>query len=486
MHSLDTIVSRAKRKWFVYPGSDIYGGLANAWDYGPYGSQLRKNILDAWWKFFVQEQANIMWIEWAILMHPQVREASGHVWWFNDPLVDDKLTWERFRADKLIEDRIEIMRWDKDDNAITKYFSETYQTSNLTPDSRTLEQQYDVLVWEEILNPNSKKKADWTDVRHFNLMLSTKLWVIEDESSKVWMRPETAQAMFVNFKNVIDTTRARLPFGLAQVGKAFRNEITPWNFLFRTKEFEQMEIQMFLSSEDNDTWFTKFQEMSRTFWKDRIWLSEENLRNRDHDSDELAHYASQARDFEYKFPRWRWELQWIHDRWDFDLQAHQKHSGKNLMYTDPYTWERFIPNVIELSMWLSRTVVTVMLDAYAEEELTNSKWQPEIRTVARFPFAIAPVKAAIFPLIKKDEKQVEIAKNIYASLSQHIVVEYDEGGAIGKRYRRQDEIGTPYCITVDNESIDNGTVTVRERDSMEQESILVEDLLQRILNKKNT
>ncbi len=476
MHSLETIVSRAKRKWFVYPWSDIYGGLANAWDYGPYGVQLRKNILDAWWQFFVQEQVNIMGIDGAILMHPKVREASGHVWWFNDPLVDDKLTWERFRADKLIEDLIESMRDWKEDVEILQYFVDTYKANNLTPDSWPLEQQHKVLVWEDIKNPSNKKSAEWTDVRHFNLMLSTKLWVIEDESNKVWMRPETAQAMFVNFKNVIDTTRARLPFGLAQVWKAFRNEITPWNFLFRTKEFEQMEIQMFLAPADSDEWFQKFQDMSRDFWTNRIWINKENLRNRDHDDDELAHYAKQARDFEYHFPRWRWELQWIHDRTDFDVSAHQEHSGKNLMYNDPFTWERFIPHVVELSMWLSRTIVTTMLDAYAEEELTNTKWEKETRIVARFPFAIAPVKVAIFPLIKKDEQHVKISKDIFAELSRHFMVEYDESGAIGKRYRRQDEIGTPFCITVDNESAENGTVTIRHRDSMEQEVLKIDEL----------
>lgn len=460
----------------MYPWSDIYGGLANAWDYGPYGAQLRKNILDAWWKFFVQQQPEIMWIEWAILMHPSVWEASGHVWGFNDPLVDDKSTWERFRADKLIEDHIEGMRLDKSQEEILEYFSSEYKASNLTPDSWTLEQQYQVLTWEKIHNPNSKKEADWTEVRHFNLMLSTKLGVIQDDSNKIWLRPETAQAMFVNFKNVIDTTRARLPFGLAQVWKAFRNEITPGNFLFRTKEFEQMEIQMFLTEEDSDIWYKKFEEMSREFWTKKIGINKEKLRNRDHDSDELAHYAKQARDFEYHFPWWWWELQGIHDRTNFDLWAHQEKSWKNLMYNDPYTWERFIPNVIELSMWLWRTIVTVMLDVYDEEEYTNGKWETETRTVARFPFAIAPVKVAIFPLIKKDEAQVTIAKDIYADLSQSLLVEYDDGGAIGKRYRRQDEIGTPFCITVDNDSTANGTVTIRERDSMEQSVVKIDEL----------
>lgn len=295
-------------------------------------------------------------------------------------------------------------------------------------------------------------------------MLSTKLGVIEDESNKVWLRPETAQAMFVNFKNITNTTRMKLPFGLAQVGKAFRNEITPGNFLFRTREFEQMEIQMFLRKDDAQEWFTKFQDMAWTFWLERMGISKENLRLRDHDDDELAHYANQARDFEFNYPRGWGELQGIHDRGDFDVRQHQEHSGKDLQYNDPQTGERFIPNVVELSMGLSRSILMSMFDAYEEETLADGSQ----RTVAHFHKNIAPVKYAILPLIKKNEDQVRIAQEIYGQLAQDYVCEYDETGAIGKRYRRQDEIGTPFCITVDHQTVEDGTVTLRERDSMEQ------------------
>lgn len=484
MYPLETIVSRAKRRGFVYAGSDIYWGLANAWDLGPYGAQLRKNILDAWRQFFVQEQANIVAIDGSILMHPKVWEASGHVGWFNDPLIDDKNTGERFRADKLIEDKIEAIRkkdWKTDEEILVGY-KDVYTISNLIPDSRPLETQHAFIVWEKIRNPNAKKKdADWTDVRTFSLMLATQLWVIEGDASKVWLRPETAQAMFVNFRNVIDTTRLKLPFGLAQVGKAFRNEITPGNFLFRTREFEQMEIQMFLTPELSDTWFAKFQEMSREFWTQRLGINKDNLRNRDHAWDELAHYASQARDFEFQYPRGWGELQGIHDRSNYDVKAHQTASGKNMQYSDPITWARFVPHVVELSMWLSRTILTAMLDAYDEEEYEDGNWNAQTRTVARFHPNIAPVKFAILPLIKKNEDQVKFANDLFSKLAKNYVCEYDDGGAIGKRYRRQDEIGTPYCLTIDHDTVDPEsenyqTVTMRDRDTMEQKRVSIEEI----------
>lgn len=479
MFPLETIVARAKRRGFVYPGSDIYWGLANAWDYGPYWAQLRKNILDAWWQFFVQEQPNIVGIDGAILMHPKVWEASGHVGWFNDPLIDDKNTGERFRADKLIEDNFEYRRTEgATDSELEKFAADLVWAPNLVPDSWPLEMQYKYFIEADIRNPSNRKiKADWTDVRTFSLMLATKLWVLEDDSSKVWLRPETAQAMFVNFRNVTDTTRLRLPFGLAQVWKAFRNEITPWNFLFRTREFEQMEIQMFLTPELSDEWYSKFETMSWEFRQERIWIKKDNLRNRDHADDELAHYAKQARDFEFKYP-WGWgELQWIHDRTDFDVRAHQETSWKDLQYNDPMTWKRFIPHVIELSMWLSRTVLTVMLDAYDEEQYTDGNGNEQTRTVLRFSKKIAPVKFAILPLIKKDENQVKIAHDLFKKLTKYHVCEYDDGWAIGKRYRRQDEIGTPFCVTVDHQSVEDGTVTVRDRDSMGQKRVSVEEVL---------
>lgn len=473
---LETVVSRAKRRWFVYPGSDIYGWLANSWDYGPYGSLLRKNILDARWKFFVQQQENIVWIEWAMLMHPKVWEASGHVETFNDPLIDDKKTGERFRADKIIEDKIAIIVekvWEK---WALQALEKVYGVNSLNAGWWTMDQMKAFIDDEIPHNPNTKKDADWTDVRKFNLMLSTNLGVIADDSTKVWLRPETAQTMFVDYKNIIDTMRVKVPFGVAQVGKVFRNEITPGNFLFRTREFEQMEIQMFLHPDMSDEWFDEFFAMSWHYWLELIWLKKENLRLRDHDEDELAHYCAKARDFEYNFPRWWWELQWIHDRTDFDLKQHQEHSGKDMQYHDPITGKRYVPHVVELSMGLSRTIATAMIDAYEEEQYTDWNGNEQTRVVARFHKNIAPIKFAILPLIKKDEKQVKIARDIFKKLSENYMCEYDDGWAIGKRYRRQDEIGTPYCITVDHQTVEDGTVTIRERDTMEQRRINIEEI----------
>jgi len=477
-YPLETIVSRAKRRWFVYPWSDIYGGLANTWDFGPYGSLLRKNILDAWWKFFVQEQANIYGIDGAILMHPKVWEASGHVWWFNDPLIDDKNTWERFRADKLIEDALTKAVKKYGEDAVLQKIQEEIDSkiSNLVPDSWINEQQYQYITYYKIKNPISQKEANWTEIRKFSLMLSTHLWVIEDDSSKVRLRPETAQAMFVDYKNVIDTMRVRLPFGLAQVGKSFRNEITPGNFLFRTREFEQMEIQMFVEKDDANRQFDDFIKKSWFFLEERLGLQKDHLRNRDHAKDELAHYASQACDFEYQFPRWWWELQGVHDRWTFDLNAHQKTSGVDMQYHDPISGQRFIPNVVELSLGLSRVIVTVMLDAYQEESYKDGNGKDATRTVLKFHKNIAPIKFAILPLIKKDEKQVQIAKDLFQKLSQDYMCEYDEWWAIGKRYRRQDEIGTPFCLTIDHQSVEDWTLTIRDRDTMEQKRIKTEDI----------
>jgi len=477
--NLETIVSRAKRRGFVYPWSDIYGGLANAWDLGPYGSLLRKNIADQWIKYFVQEQENIMLIDGALLMHPKVWEASGHVSGFNDPLIDDKKTGERFRADKLIEDDIGHKLQTLSEDEVLKNIQKDVDKniSSIVADSWTNDQQYIYITGYKLKNPNNKKDAEWTNIRKFSLMLATKLWVIEDDSAKVWLRPETAQAMFVNFKNVIDTTRARLPFGLAQIGKAFRNEITPGNFLFRTREFEQMEIQMFVKPEESEEQFTKFIEQAGYFWKEIIGLKEENMRTRDHGSDELAHYARQAKDYEFKFPRWRGELNGIHDRTDFDVKAHQEYSGKNLQYNDPMTGKRYIPYVIELSMGLSRAILTTMADAYDEEKYMDGNWAEQIRTVARFHKNIAPIKFAVIPLVKKDEKIVAMARDIFKKLSKEYMCEFDDSGSIGKSYRRQDEIGTPYCITVDYQSIEDGTITLRTRDDMKQIRIKPDEIV---------
>ena len=475
-NKLEKVVAWAKRKGFVYPGSDIYGGLANSRHYGPYGAQLRKNIIDARWKFFVTKQPNIYGIEGSILMHPKVREASGHVDTFNDPLVDDKSTGERFRADKLIEEDIAAKLEKGDSDTLMADLTAKIGVETFNAGSRTLDQQKAYLTTYAIKNPTTKKPADRTNVRKFSLMLSTQLGVIEDSSAKVWMRPETAQTMFIDFRNVVDTVRVQLPFGIAQVGKVFRNEITPGNFLFRTREFEQMEIQMFLRAEDSTKWFDKFFELSRDFWTNKIGIKKDHLRLREHDKDELAHYAARARDFEYQFPRGWGELQGIHDRGNFDLTQHQTHSGKDLQYTDPHTGERFIPNVVELSMGLSRTIATALIDAYEEEVLTNSNGEEDIRVVLKIHKKLAPVTCAILPLLKKEENQVAMAKSIFDTLSDTYNCEYDESGTVGKRYRRQDEIGTPFCITVDHQSIEDNTVTVRDRDTMAQVRIAIADL----------
>lgn len=472
---LDVIVSRAKRRGFIYPGSEIYGGLANAWDYGPYGSQLKKNIADARWKFFVQEREDMIGMDTAILAHPRTREASGHVWWFSDALIDDKKTGQRFRADKIIEASIEakIERFWAD--SVEQYIRNTYKVDNLIPESRWFEKMHQYIIGEKIKNPDTKKEADWTDIRSFNLMLYTYLWPIHDEANKVRIRPETCQSLFTNFKNICDTTRLRIPFGMAQIGKAFRNEITPWQFLFRTREFEQMEIEYFVENDEQKALAAQamWQDLSKQFWLDIIKLNPENIRFREQEKDELAHYAKKTFDVEYKFPRWRGELQGLAYRTDFDLTQHQKFSGKDMQYHDPKTGKRYIPHVIEPSFGLSRTVMTVMLDCYDEEQLDNG----EQRVVVRFPFDLAPIKFAIFPLMEKNEEMFEFSRNVFVKLSKQYFCEFDASGNIGKRYRRQDEIGTPYCVTIDQQTLQDQTVTLRYRDSMNQIRITIQDLI---------
>ena len=463
MLTLETLVAWAKRKWFVYPNSDIYGGLANARDYGPYGAQLKKNLADLWTKHFVQQRNDMVLVDGSIISHPKVWQASWHTETFWDALIDDKTTWQRFRADKILEAWIE-------ENSITlEYLSSTYQVDNLIPESRGNETMTEVIKQEIPNNPDTGKKADWTDAREFNLMLQTQLWVIADEASKTYLRPETAQSIFTNFKHVLDTTRRRIPFGMAQIGKSFRNEITPWQFLYRTREFEQMEIEYFVeadlkkSMEHLEYWKSE----SMKFWTDIVGLKQENLRFREHEKDELSHYSAGTFDIEYKYPRGWWELQGIANRTDYDLKQHQEHSRQSMQYTDPQTWERYIPYVIEPSRGLSRAVMAIMLDAYDEEELQG--WGKDTsRVVAHFDPKLAPVQYAIFPLIKKDDAMVELSETILQSLQSTYRCEYDDAWAIGKRYRRQDEIGTPYCITVDHQSLKDGTVTIRDRDTMEQ------------------
>lgn len=467
--SLETIVARAKRKWFVYPNSEIYGWLANAWDFGPYWSLLKKNIADLWTKHFTQERDDIILMDTAIIAHPTTWKASGHLASFSDALIDDKKTGQRFRADKLIEDFFEKNRDGLDDNALAKKL----WVKNLSPESRGNEGMRAFIIKNIQKNPESKKEAEWTECRNFNLMLDTHLGPVANESSKVYMRPETCQSLFTDFKAILDTTRARIPFGLAQIGKAFRNEITPGQFLYRTREFEQMEIEYFVEN-DADKAMETYNIRKQDAMKYRttiIGIKPDHLRFKDHEK--LAHYAAAATDIEYQYPRGFWEIQGIHNRTDFDLKQHQEVSGKDMQYSDPFTGKRYIPRCIEASFGLWRTVMVTMLEFYDEEKLDDG----ETRVVTRFPKQLAPIKFAVLPLVKKDDKQVALAEKIFKELSKDYKCEYDDGWAIGKRYRRQDEIGTPYCITIDHQSIEDGTVTIRERDSMKQERVKTDELI---------
>lgn len=468
-YSLDTIVAWAKRKWFVYPNSEIYGWLANAWDFWPYWAKLKKNIADIWVKHFTQERDDMVFMDTAIIAHPTTWKASGHLASFSDALIDDKKTWQRFRADKIIEDFFESNRnWNTDDELAQKYW-----VKNLSPESWGNDWMRDFIIKNIPNNPDTWKPAEWTDCRNFNLMLDTHLWPVANDASKVYMRPETCQSLFTDFKAVLDTTRSRIPFWLAQIWKAFRNEITPGQFLYRTREFEQMEIEYFV--EDNEetamNTYNQWKEDCMDYWTNVIWINPEHLRFKDHEK--LAHYAKAATDVEYLYPRGFGEIQWIHNRTNFDLTQHQETSGKDMQYSDPYTWKRYIPRCIEASFGLGRQVMVVMLEFYDEEQL---EWW-DSRVVLRFPKQLAPVKFAILPLVKKDEKQVEIAKNIFKDLTKQFACEYDDNGAIGKRYRRQDEIWTPFCITVDQQSCEDGeTVTIRDRDTMEQKRIKISEI----------
>lgn len=448
--TLDQIVSLCKRRGFIFPGSEIYGGLANTWDYGPYGSQLKKNVKDLWWKTFVQERDDMVGLDAAILMNPKTWVASGHVANFSDPLVDCKKCKSRQRGDKLLEEKLEV-------EAVAGI-----KLADVQPR----------LMAEKIPCPQCGA-IDWTEAKQFNLMFKTHQGVTEDSLNEVYLRPETAQGIFVNFKNVVQTSRKKLPFGIAQIGKAFRNEITPGNFTFRTREFEQMEIEYFFDPEATvwEELFARWKEQSWDFIQNKLGVKAENIRLRDHEADELSHYSKGTTDIEYKFPfGWGELCAAVAYRTDFDLSQHQKESGENLKYRDQVTNKEFIPHVMEPSFGADRVTLAALIDAYAEEEVAEG----DIRTVLRFVPAIAPVKAAIFPLFKK-EGMDEKAMELYSQLKKRWNVEYDDGGAIGKRYRRQDEIGTPFCITIDFDTMGKGedaaltdTVTIRERDSMEQ------------------
>lgn len=461
------LVNLAQNRGFVYQGSEIYGWLANSWDYGPYGSIMKENIKALWQKQFVQKRMDMTMLDAAILMNPQVWITSGHVGWFSDPLIDDKTTGERFRADKLLEDLIDEM-WDS-----ASSLQEKYGLNNLIPESWTLEKQTEVMRGESVKNPTTGEVGDWTDAKTFNLMFKTSQGVTDDSSSTIYMRPETAQGIFVNFGNILRSSRRKLPFGTAQVGKAFRNEITPGNFIFRTREFEQMEIEYFVAPEEAPAAHAKWKQDCMDFLQKVVGIKDENVRFRDHADDELAHYADACTDIEFKFPFGWWELWWVANRTDYDLKKHMEASKQDLSYFDPVNNKKYIPYVIEPSVGLTRMFLAVMSDAYTVDEENN-------RTYLKFDPKVAPIKVWVLPVVKKIG---HLAKEVYEQLSEEFICEYDEVGSIGKRYARMDEIWTPFCISVDSTNYDEWNVTVRFRDSMEQEVVAISELNEFIRNK---
>lgn len=463
---LDSIVSLSKARGFIFQSSEIYGGLAAVYDYGPLGVELKRRINQKWWNAMTRGHDNIVGVDAAILMHPKVWEASGHVENFSDPMIDDKASKRRYRADMLIEDHIRKLQADgKEEQAdrVQHQLDTTGTRNGLNKDLHA------IIMEEEIRGPDSGA-FDWTEVRQFNLMFSTQFGATASgEDSIVYLRPETAQGIFVNFPNVMNTSRQQIPFGIAQVGKAFRNEVVARQFVFRMREFEQMEMQYFVRPGEDDKWYDSWKE-ERWQWHKSIGIREKNLRYVDHPEDKLAHYAKSAVDVQYHFPIGWQEVEGVHNRTDFDLSQHQKVSGKKIEHFDPQTQERYIPYVIETSIGLDRCTLMVLCDAYREEEITDDKGKTETRTVLKLHPELAPITAGVFPLMKKPEL-MEQAQAIKKELSEDYKVVFDEKGSIGKRYRRLDEAGTPFCITVDFDSLEDGCATVRDRDSMQQERV---------------
>ncbi len=449
--TMEKIVSLCKRRGIIFPGSEIYGGLANTWDYGPLGAQMRKNIKDSWWKEFVEKRSDMVGLDGGIIMNPRVWEASGHVTTFHDPLVEDKITHKRYRADHLIEDQTDI-----------------------NPAGLTLAEMQKVIEENNLKSPDGN---DLTPPREFNLMLKTKLGPTEESGNEAYLRPETAQAIFVNFKNVLDSSRSKIPFGIAQIGKAFRNEITPGNYIFRTIEFEQMEIEYFIKEED---WQQTFEDwiVAAEKWAGQIGLNIEKLSRLEVSKEELAHYSKRTIDFEFEFPFGVKELWGLAYRTNYDLSKHQELSGQKLEYSDPSdNKNKYIPHVVEPTFGVDRTLLAIITSAYHEEEVEGST-----RTVLRLKPQIAPYQVAVLPLMKKGGLP-EKAQEIYHRLLDNFRCEYDESGSIGKRYRRHDEIGTPFCITIDFDSLEDGTVTLRDRDSLEQERVKIDALTSTLIER---
>ena len=456
LKDMETIVRLCKSRGYVYPGSEIYGGLANTWDYGPLGVELKNNVKEAWRKKFIQENKNIVGLDAAILMNPETWVASGHVSGFSDPLLDCKECKTRHRADKLIES----FAHDKGEDIVA--------------DGWTDEQMLNYINDNKIVCPKCGK-LNYTNIRKFNLMFKTFQGVTEDSTSTVFLRPETAQGIFVDFKNVMRTTRKKIPMGIAQIGKAFRNEITPGNFTFRTREFEQMELEFFCKPGTDLEWFEYWRKFCKD-WLLNLGMKEENIRLRDHSSEELVFYSKGTTDIEFAFPFGWGELWGIADRTDYDLTAHQTHSKEDMSYLDPETNEKYIPYVIEPSVGADRVTLAFLCNAYEEQELGEG----DTRIVLHLHPALAPYKAAILPLSKKLNDK---ADEVFQTLAKAFPVDYDEAGSIGKRYRRQDEIGTPYCITVDFDTLEDNQITVRDRDTMEQIRIPIDQVEKYIAEK---
>jgi len=457
--NLDTIASLAKRRGFVFPGSEIYGGLANTWDFGPLGAELKRNIKHAWWEFFIQRRDDMVGLDGGILLHPRVWDASGHVQQFHDPLVDCRNCKSRFRADTFIEEKLGL------------------EVAGMSHEemSRTLRES-------KVACPVCGQR-DWTAVRQFNLMFRTFIGPVEDQSTPVYLRPETAQAIFVDFKQILQSSRLKIPFGVGQIGKAFRNEITPGTFIFRLLEFEQMEIEYFIRPE---AWPEAFEhwlaEMARFLhW---IGLSSTRLRTREHGPEELSHYSRRTVDFEFHFPFGWKELCGLAYRTDYDLRRHQEYSGEDLTYFDQERNEHFLPHVIEPTMGVERLLLALLVDAYHEEPAVDVNGKPYTRVVLRFHPRIAPYKVAVLPLMRKPEL-VQCAREIAALLRPHFLIDYDETQSIGRRYRRQDEIGTPYCVTIDYQTLEDKAVTIRDRDTMDQIRVSIDKLVEELARRLN-
>ncbi|MEE4196534.1 MAG: glycine--tRNA ligase [Bacteroidales bacterium] len=490
------LIAHAKEYGYIFQSSEIYDGLSAVYDYGQYGSELKNNIKQYWWDSMVKMNENIVGIDAAIFMHPETWKASGHLAAFNDPLIDNKDSKKRYRADELIEDYISKYQQKIDKEVIKgrKKFGDDFDEKQFLEtnpnvlrnqkkideingrlvkalESDDLKEIKQIILDYEIADPVSGSK-NWTDVRQFNLMFETKLGSLADGANKIYLRPETAQGIFVNYLNVQKTGRMKLPFGIAQIGKAFRNEIVARQFIFRMREFEQMEMQYFVKPGTEKEWFEHWKNL-RIKWHEAMGLPKEKYRLHEHDK--LAHYANAAYDIEFEFPFGFKELEGIHSRTDFDLSKHQEFSGKKIQYYDPESGESFVPYVVETSIGLDRTFLSILTAAYCEEEVPKENGEVDTRVVLKIPPALAPIKLAVLPLVKKDGLP-EKAREIIDELKIDFMCQYDEKDSIGKRYRRQDAIGTPYCITIDHQTLEDHTVTIRDRDTMEQERVQMDKL----------